>query len=546
MLLKEDASTQKLRGGYYTPKLLADFIVRLFQNDNSIKTILEPSCGDGIFLESILQNMNLDNIDNIKGVEIFEEEAIKAKAKICENSKFDIVVSDFLSHYYDLIWQKPFDLILGNPPYIRYQYLTEIQRELQSKILVSHGMKSNKLINSWVCFLVACVQLLDSNGKIAFVIPAELLQVAYAEDLRLFLSNNLSKITLLTFEELLFDEAEQEVVVLIGEKNPNIQESVIGVEQLKNLECLTAFNMNTVEYQPITHTKEKWIKYFTDDSEVEIIDEIKRDERFVTFADVALVNVGITTGNNKYFSVDKDTVDKYELRDVTLPLIGRSSHAHGIHFTNEDWMLNVNKNKRAFLINFPSDIPFEEYPQLHKDYILKGESEKVNSGYKCRIRDRWYIVPSIWIPDAFILRRNDSFPKFVLNRTNAVSTDTMHRIKFNEGINENKVLLSYYNSITFAFTEINGRSYGGGVLEILPGEVGKVILPNIQDFDDELTYTYLDIIDKVIRNGSDIEPVLDVIDREIMVSYLGISADTCNQFRQIWKKLMARRQGRSK
>ena len=60
--------------------------------------------------------------------------------------------------------------------------------------------------------------MLSDNGKIAFVIPAEILQVAYAEDLRLFLSNKLSKITLLTFEELVFPGIEQEVVVFIGEK----------------------------------------------------------------------------------------------------------------------------------------------------------------------------------------------------------------------------------------------------------------------------------------------------------------------------------------
>lgn len=66
--------------------------------------------------------------------------------------------------------------------------------------------------------MVACVNLLSDNGKIAFVIPAEILQVAYAEDLRLFLANHLSKITLITFEELVFPDIEQEIVVFIGEK----------------------------------------------------------------------------------------------------------------------------------------------------------------------------------------------------------------------------------------------------------------------------------------------------------------------------------------
>ena len=87
-----------------------------------------------------------------------------------------------------------------------------------AEILTSHGMKANKLINTWVGFMVACVHMLSDNGKIAFVIPAEILQVAYAEDLRLFLSNKLSKITLLTFEELVFPGIEQEVVVLLEKK----------------------------------------------------------------------------------------------------------------------------------------------------------------------------------------------------------------------------------------------------------------------------------------------------------------------------------------
>jgi len=546
MLLKADATTQKLRGGYYTPVVLADSIIQYFTNDNTIRTILEPSSGDGVFLESIEKYFTPENIDYVRAYETFEEEAEKSRIKIDNRFNIDVISGDFLENYFRLLEERPFDLIVGNPPYIRYQYLTEIQRELQSKILVSHGMKSNKLINAWVCFLVACIQLLSENGKIAFIIPAELLQVVYAEDLRLFMSNTLSKITLITFEELVFDEAEQEVIILIGEKDNVIRDTIIGIKQLRNLDCLMGLNLTEIEYQPLTHTKDKWTKYFTNDHEVDLINRIRNDNRFITFRDISVVNVGITTGNNKYFSVDKDIVAKYQFEDVTLPLIGRSAHAHGIYFTHEDWIKNVNNNKKAFLINFTSDIPYEEYPELHKEYIQKGENEDAHIGYKCSIRDRWYIVPSIWIPDAFILRRNDTFPKFVLNNINAVSTDTMHRIKFHDGINRDKILLSYYNSITFAFTEINGRSYGGGVLEILPGEVSKVKLPNIQDFDDTRTRELLTIIDDCIRSNGNIEQVLDIIDREILVEHLGLDLEICYQFREIWKKLMERRRSRSK
>lgn len=39
-----------------------------------------------------------------------------------------------------------FNLIIGNSPYISYQYLESAQRSLLSSILTSHNMKANKLV----------------------------------------------------------------------------------------------------------------------------------------------------------------------------------------------------------------------------------------------------------------------------------------------------------------------------------------------------------------------------------------------------------------
>ena len=63
----------------------------------------------------------------------------------------------------------------------------------------------------------------------------------------------------------------------------------------------------------------------------------------------------------------RETEGKYSLEKVTLPLIGRSSRAYGIYFTEEDWEVNAKEGKRAMLINFPQT-PYEKYPKLHKQY----------------------------------------------------------------------------------------------------------------------------------------------------------------------------------
>lgn len=206
---------------------------------------------------------------------------------------------------------------------------------MQSEILTSHGMKANKLINAWVAFIVACVQLLSENGKIAFVIPAEILQVAYAEDLRLYLANNLAKITLITFEQLVFPDIEQEVVVFTGEKGK--EEKGIRIIEMNNLDSFARLKLEENGFQKLQHVKEKWTKYFVTPDEMSLIQELRNDDRFAKFSEYGLINVGITTGNNGYFSVTEETTEQYGLADVTLPLIGRSSHAHGIYFTQEDW-----------------------------------------------------------------------------------------------------------------------------------------------------------------------------------------------------------------
>lgn len=307
----------------------------LFSGAENVNSILEPSCGDGVFLDGLHQLGLMQAVDDITAIEIGADEAEKVREKYKAHENIHVLTEDFFEFYAQAISApKRYDLVFGNPPYIRYQYLTEKQRELLSKILTTHGMKANKLINAWVAFLVASVQLLSDLGKIAFVIPAEILQVVYAEDLRLYLSNHLEKITLITFEQLIFPDIEQEVVIFIGEKGS--EEKGIRIIETENLASLEKLHLAENGFQRMQHTKEKWTKYFVTAADLELIQKVRTDERFAKFADFGIINIGITTGNNKFFSITEKTCAEYDLADVTIPLIGRSSHAHGIYFCERD------------------------------------------------------------------------------------------------------------------------------------------------------------------------------------------------------------------
>jgi len=147
--VKENISAQKLRGGYYTPKPIADFLCKWSINENT-QHVLEPSCGDGNFIESAILRFKDVGIDGknltgrIKGIELLEEESIKAKSRAANlglNSN-TIENSDFFNFIQNNS-TKSYDVVIGNPPFIRYQSFPEEHRSIAIEMMQELGMKPN-------------------------------------------------------------------------------------------------------------------------------------------------------------------------------------------------------------------------------------------------------------------------------------------------------------------------------------------------------------------------------------------------------------------
>ena len=259
MVLIKDASKDKLRGGFYTPKEIADFMLKWAINGNKSMDILEPSCGDGIFLQ-IAKERKI-SYHSFTAVEFDEYEYEKAKSIGLENS--NLINDDF--HNYCLNTDDRFDLVIGNPPYIRYQYFSKEQQQLAEKIFKKSKLKYSKLTNAWVSFVVGSSQLLKEKGKIAFVLPAEVLQVSYAQQLREFLAHFYNKINIVSFEKLVFPEIQQEVVLLLCEKDGTTSHKIEHLE-LRNADDLKDLDISKLKnpQKKIDFKSNKWTFYFLD------------------------------------------------------------------------------------------------------------------------------------------------------------------------------------------------------------------------------------------------------------------------------------------
>jgi adenine-specific DNA-methyltransferase len=544
--MKTAPDYKKLRGGYYTPLLISDFLATwAIQFNNS--SVLEPSCGDGNFIVSsakvlLQRGASRDSVaEQIQGVEIDELEAIKAQRRLNEIgipvAQSTIHNGDFFTFCHELLADgERFDAIVGNPPFIRYQNFPEKQRDIALDIMRSVGLRPSRLTNIWVPFLVASTLLLSDRGRLAMVIPAELLQVGYAAELRRFLSDFYSKITLITFKKLVFDGVQQEVVLFLGERDENDWEGIRTVELLDtgDLAFYEHDDFSNQQLKPMDHSAEKWTHYFLSTDEIELLRVVKSNPNLTVAGDILDVDVGVVTGLNKYFVVNGQQANQHQLGPYTQPIIGRSSHLKGTVFAYSDLDELIESQAQTLLFS-PPDMPLTELPKPVQDYVGVGEQEDYHTGYKCRIRKRWYIVPSVWTPQAFLLRQVYGYPKLILNNTSATCTDTIHRVKIKRPGEERLIVAAFMNSLTFALAEVMGRSYGGGVLELEPREAESLLIPlngaNSLDLDE---------MDNLVRND-DIDSVLDITDSVLLVKGLGMSEHEVKAIRGIWEKLRDRR-----
>lgn len=537
---KISPSERKLRGGYYTPLALAEFLSK-WAIRTGFESVLEPSCGDGNFIAAV--QPRLKRYAHVTAVELQAEELEKAKDR-CSDASFEIdwLQGDFFSVYEELQRQDPFDVVLGNPPFIRFQHFDGRSRDCAFEHLRTAGYRPTKLANAWCGFVQLCAELVVEDGRMALVLPAELLQVGYAQQLRDRLPALFDQLVLIAFDELVFPDIQQEVVLLLaaGRSDRGRKAGTFHTLRLRNGEQLISPGLfeDQVEHAPSRHAQPgmKWTALFLDGNDFEILESTYRRADVAKLGEYARVDVGVVTGRNSFFVMQARTADEIGINGFAVPVVGRTSALKSIRFNDGD-MAAYRADNPSRLLNL-SGIGADRFSDPLKDYLAAGAREGVDRGYKCSVRPRWYDVPSIYVPDAFLFRQIHTAPFMVANHARATATDTIHRVRVKPGVEVDRLCAASINSLSFAWAEVCGRSYGGGVLELEPSEAEE--LPCLYEHAGELD---LDYIDSKLRAGQ-LDAAIAHGDQVLLVQGLGLSDAEVRSLNQAWKSLRDKRQGR--
>lgn len=520
-------TNQKQTGSYYTPEYLAGFIskkVLSFFENNTIISLLEPSVGDGVFISEFAKNDSLKI--KLTALDINNQELKKASIKWSgKNAVFNKI--DFL----DFKPKTKFSAIIGNPPYIKKTLLSEEQIKVSKEIHNKENLSEKSVKNIWATFLIKSTTLLKKNGVLAFVLPSELLQVKFAEEIREYLKNQFQRIEIYTFNDLMFDCKGQDTIVLIAYKKHNEKG-----EFFTNIEFKEELENNSYQLKNnnlLVDSNVKWTHHFLDSDEIIFLESLKQKCKSVDFYSES--KPGIVTAANNFFIINKEIEKKYNLSKYTKPIIQKGFFVNGSVVFNEENILELEQS------NLPTRLlQLNDNDKITKnlsDYLSIGTEQKIHKRYKCKIRNNWYVIPNIsTVPDALFFKRCHNYPKLLKNNSNALVTDSAYKVNMKSDWNLNSFIFSFYNSLTLVFAETNGRYYGGGVLELTPSEFKKLPIPFININSNEF-----ENFTKKFEKKENIEEILFKYDKQILGQALSMNDDEIKKVQNIRKKLINKR-----
>jgi adenine-specific DNA-methyltransferase len=293
-------SKRKSQGIYYTPKYIVEYIVKETLGEVLKKTkpkeisnikVFDPACGSGSFLtasyDKILKNIVNPTLftkfdilkDNIYGIDLDTQaveiaqlnlllKVLSQKTKLptlqhnlrVGNSLISGNVEklekyfgseyreqkpfNFDDEFKEVFEQGGFDVIIGNPPYVRPENVDKKERNYY----INSGAfeKTFGRFDLYILFIEKALKLLKENGYFAFIIPSSFFNQNYAKELRFWILKDFEILRILDLSDIkVFKVAMvQTCIVVIRKKKPNQTHKILikkpsTVSQIDNKEIAT-------------------------------------------------------------------------------------------------------------------------------------------------------------------------------------------------------------------------------------------------------------------------------------------------------------------
>jgi adenine-specific DNA-methyltransferase len=535
---------RKARGAYFTPPAIADFLTTWAITDPSAR-VLDPTSGDGVFLEAAgrrlraLGSAPTRSADQIHGAELHGVSIQEAGLRLSQAGlAANLIEADFFTLSPPRRPQQQYDAVVGNPPFVRYQQHAGEARRRSALAALQQGVRLSGLASSWAALLVHAGAFLKPTGRLAMVLPAELLTVHYAEPVRRWLRERFETVRLVLFERLQFTDATENVVLLLADGAGGTDSFTL--RYVHDAEELESAGLEERVYTP--SYEGKWTVLLLSNHERQLFRRVARDH-FVGLGEYGSPELGTVTGSNAYFTLTEKTRSHFGLTERQVQRISPpgTKHLPGLTFTTDDWEALREADEQVWILH-PS--PSDASPSLQR-YLAVGLERRVDEAYKCQARSPWWRPPLVTPPDLFFTYMSHRYPRLITNRAHVSFVNSMHGVRLRDGapnIAREALPLLALNSLTMLGAELYGRSYGGGVLKMEPREASRLPVPAPEHLITAWAFLRRDRakLDRRLRQGT-WASVVARVDDVLLRSVMGLTDDDVDSLHAAAVALRARR-----
>ncbi len=242
---------RKFNGAFFTPDYIIDFIINVIQPKEN-DTNLDTSCGCGAFLVGLTDyyrrtfNKSIRNIikENIFGSDILGYNIHRTKLILTIYALQygeELLAEDFNLYHQDSLranWEICFDNVVGNPPYVKFQDLTDETRNYLTKrwTTVEGGT-----FNLYFAFFELGYKLLKPTGKLGYITPNNYFTSLAGEALRNYFQKLKCVTRIIDFShKKVFDAQTYTAITFLNKK----QNEAIEYDRIKEYQTPETFLIN--------------------------------------------------------------------------------------------------------------------------------------------------------------------------------------------------------------------------------------------------------------------------------------------------------------
>ncbi len=455
--------TQKESGAYYTPDEVVSSLLK-WATRTKADRLLDPSCGDGRFIAGHHNSVGIEQ--NIGAAREATQRAPRAL----------VHERDFFS------WasktQERFECAAGNPPFIRYQNFKGETRQRALQLCARFGANFSGLSSSWAPFLVATASLLKPGGRMAFVVPAEIGHAPYAAPLLDYLVENFDIVHITAVRKKLFPELSEDCWLLYAQGFGGETDEL----RFSALETFRPMARPPRQFIPVqvdgwrTAWKRRLRPFLMTAAARELYRVVADESRTCRFGDIASIGIGYVSGANDFFHLRPSEADRWNVpKELLHPTVRKGRVLPERRLT----ATTVERWRRAddpiLLLRLEKEA---EIPNTVRRYLNTERGKAAREAYKCRMREPWYSVPDVQVPDFFLTYMSGVTPNLVRNDAGCTCTNSLHSVRLRKRGAIGRLHDVWGSPFLQLSCEIEGHPLGGGMLKLEPREATRILLPD--------------------------------------------------------------------